>query len=253
MIISSISCKHDVKKQPHATSLDTVNPKPNSNSNSIDSSSVLVISNPMPIDTLDIIQKYENCDKFYKSEEEAHSLETIKDTYLKNILGYYYTLDDSITNQNIAKYVEEFHPSIDINSEFKIEINRGFAKGYEVYITGKSFDANNHKINESERFTCLLIDNHIFWGTDEGLPQEEIDRFEVRYNGKSILIPENDFRNLYNPLRFGGKLFHGVLLADNKEHYVIFILFGSDGAGSYNASFIFKDGKYLQLVVERMC
>ena len=44
-----------------------------------------------------------------------------------------------------------------------------------------------------------------------------------------------------------------IFLVDNKEHYVILILYGSDGAGSYVASFIFKDTKYIKLVVESIC
>jgi hypothetical protein len=195
---------------------------------------------------------FDDCDKFYEFEVKAHSLETISDKYLKDLLHNYYTLDENQVNKDFDKYVKEYYPNVDSNSVLKIKINDGFAKGYEVYISGKNFDPKKHKINESEKFTCLRIDNHIFWGTDEGFPEEEIDKFEVKYNGKSILIPKIDYSNLDNPLRFAGKKYHGVFLVDSKEHYVIFILFGSDGAGSYNASFIFKDGKYLRLVVEKL-
>lgn len=196
--------------------------------------------------------RFDDCDKFYEFEVKAHSLETITDKYLKDLLNNYYTLDENQVNKDFDKYVKEYYPNVDSNSVLKIKINDGFAKGYEVYMSGKNFDSKNHKVNESERFTCLRIDNHIFWGTDEGFPAEEIDKFEIKNNGKSILIPKIDYCNLDNPLRFGGKKRHGVFLADSKEHYVIFILFGSDGAGSYNASFIFKDGKYLRLIVERL-
>lgn len=59
--------------------------------------------------------------------------------------------------------------------------------------------------------------------------------------------------NLFNPLRFGGISAHGVVLIEKRESYVIFLLFGSDGAGGYVASFIFKNGKYIRMIVEQVC
>jgi hypothetical protein len=40
---------------------------------------------------------------------------------------------------------------------------------------------------------------------------------------------------------------------DKKGEYFVIVLFGSDGAGSYTAIWIFKNGKYIGRVVDSSC
>jgi hypothetical protein len=191
-----------------------------------------------------------DCDMIVNNERKKVSLESINDEYLKKILqGFYITVKLDSTDNKIYRDIAINNPNIDSNSVLYFKIDTGIAKGYEIKITGKDFNKNNHIVNPS--YYCF-IDNQVLWGTDGELPLEEIDIFDIKYFGSKILVPKKDYCNLYNPLRFGGAISHGCILGDRYKKFVIFILFGSDGAGSYVAYFIFKDGKYLMRKIRKI-
>jgi hypothetical protein len=189
------------------------------------------------------------CDKYVSDEMKKVSLENISDIYLKKVLqGFYLTIKEDSAESKNYKNITINTPIIDASSILYFKIDKGFAKGYEIKITGKDFDKSKHLINPPN---YCKIDNQVVWGTDGDLPTEEIDSFYIKYFGSEIKVPKKDYCNLYEPLRYGGGIYHGCILADDYKKYVIFILFGSDGAGSYTAYFIFKDGKYLMRKINK--
>ena len=118
----------------------------------------------------------------------------------------------------------------------------------------QKFDPDKHKLTLSAIGGICLIDNKIFWGTDETVPLEEIKKFEVYFNHQKIGMPVGEFRDVFNPtLGFPGNILSLHAKMDKKGEYFIIVLFGSDGAGSYSAVWIFRNGKYLRRVVESVC
>lgn len=210
-------------------------------------------NNVIDTDQYGFLLNYGTCEKIHEYERNAVSLESLTDPYLKVILQRFYVLSEDSSDSWYSEYLRTYLPLKDSNSFLYFKVDTGLAKGYEITVTGKDFSLTKHLINTLDTTQCCLIDNQIFWGTDGDLPKEEIDKFEVKYNGKIINIPQRHYRNLYNPMRFGGLKTHGCIITDNKKSYIIFFLFGSDGAGSFVACFIFRNGKYIRRVVQSIC
>jgi len=192
-----------------------------------------------------------DCYSVHKSEYDKVSLNTIKDTRLKKILTPFFELSETDSSHF---YFIDYKPKFKNDSVAYFLIDKGSAKGYEIRLESKNFDSVKHKFTESAFGGICLIDNKIFWGTDETVPLKEIKKFEVFFNHQKIGMPLSEFRDLYNPI-FG---FSGITISlhakmDKKGEYFIIVLFGSDGAGSYSAVWIFKNGKYLRRVVESLC
>ena len=192
-----------------------------------------------------------DCYSIYKSEYEKVSVNTIKDTRLKQIMTPFFELSET---DDSPKYFIDYKPKFINDSVVYFMIDKGAAKGYEIRLESKKFDSVKHKFTKSGNEGICLIDNKIFWGTDETVPREEIKKFEVFFNNQKIIMPKSEFRDLFNPTEgFSNKSIHLFAKMDRKGEYFIIILYGSDGAGSYCAVWIFKNGKYLRRVVESLC
>jgi hypothetical protein len=192
-----------------------------------------------------------DCYSVYKSEYDRVSINTIKDTRLKKILIPFFELSDTDYS---PKYFINYKPKFINDSAVYFMIDKGAAKGYEIRLECKKFDSVKHKFTKSVNGGICLIDNKIFWGTDETVPREEIKKFEVLFNNQKIGMPLSEFRDLFNPTEgFSNKSIHLFAKMDREGEYFIIILYGSDGAGSYCAVWIFKNGKYLKRVVESLC
>jgi len=192
-----------------------------------------------------------DCYSVHKSEYDKVSINTIKDTRLKKILTPFFELSETDYS---PKYFIDYKPKFINDSAVYFMIDKGAAKGYEIRVESKNFDPGKHKFTKSGNGGICLIDNKIFWGTDETVPREEIKKFEVFFNNQKIIIPKSEFRDLFNPTEgFSNKSIHLFAKMDRKGEYFIIILYGSDGAGSYCAVWIFKNGKYLKRIVESLC
>ena len=192
-----------------------------------------------------------DCYSVHKSEFDKVSVNTIKDTRLKKILTHFFELSETDYS---PKYFIDYKPKFINDSAVYFMIDKGAAKGYEIRLECKNFIPGQHKFTKSVNGGICLIDNKIFWGTDETLPWEEIKKFEVFFNHQKIIIPKSEFRDLFNPTEgFSNISIRIFAKMDRKSEYFIIVLYGSDGAGSYCAVWIFKNGKYLKRVVESLC
>jgi hypothetical protein len=192
-----------------------------------------------------------DCYSVHKSEYDKFSINTIKDARLKKILTSFFELSETDYS---PKYFIDYKPKFINDSAVYFMIDKGAAKGYEIRLECKNFIPGQHKFTKSVNGGICLIDNKIFWGTDETLPWEEIKKFEVFFNHQKIIIPKSEFRDLFNPTEgFSNKNIRVFAKMDRKGEYFIIILYGSDGAGSYCAVWIFKNGKYLKRAVESLC
>jgi hypothetical protein len=192
-----------------------------------------------------------DCYSVHKSEYDKVSLKSIRDPRLKKILTPFFELTET---DDSPKYFIDYKPKFTNDSVAYFMIDKGAAKGYKIRLECQNFDPGKHKLTESAIGGICLIDNKIFWGTDETVPMKEIKKFEVLFNNSKIIIPKSEFRDLFNPTEgFSNKSIHLLAKMDRKGEYFIIVLFGSDGAGSFCAVWIFKNGKYLKRVVESLC
>jgi len=192
-----------------------------------------------------------DCYTVHKAQYDKFSVKSIKDLRLKKILTHFFELTDTDYS---PRYFIDYKPKFANDSAACFRIEKGAAKGYEIRMETQRFDQGKHKLTVSAIGGICLIDNNIFWGTDETLPMEEIKKFEVCYNHQKIGMPVSEFRDVYNPtLGFPGRILNLQAKMDKKGEYFIIVLFGSDGAGSYSAIWIFRNGKYLRRIVGSTC
>ena len=208
---------------------------------------LLIFFNQPSISQVDV----PDCYSLHQSEYEKVSVNTIKDARLKKILTPFFELSETDYS---PKYFIDYKPKFINDSAVYHMIDKGAAKGYEIRLESKNFDPGKHKFTKSVNGGICLIDNKIFWGTDEDVPMKEIKKFEVILNNQKIGMPLSEFRDLFNPtLGSSHEIIHLYAKMDRKGEYFIIVLFGSDAAGSYCAVWIFKNGKYLRRVVESLC
>jgi len=193
-----------------------------------------------------------DCYSKHKAEYDKVGLKSIVDKRLKMMLRPFFELGD----QDSSKlFFFDYKPIIKNDSVVYFNIDKGLAKGYAFRIETQKFDSTKHKITERSKVEICDIDNKVFWGTDGGFPNQEIKSFKVSFNNQRISLPKDQFNDLYDPSfqTFLDGSFNVAAKMDKKGLYFIIVLFGSDGAGSYCAIWIFKNGKYLKRVVDTLC
>ena len=81
----------------------------------------------------------------------------------------------------------------------------------KVKITLEPFDRKKRKLIyqevEGSRYLSK-IDGLPFWGTDGGIPSEQYQKITVQNKGKTMKVPDEALKNLYNPGLFPGNNRH---------------------------------------------
>lgn len=175
------------------------------------------------------------CDKF-----DSVSYESINNPFLKVALEQYFTIENLDT-----------HSAYLCNKADKKLNTCAHTEDYTIVFKIKPFDSTRHIITKHNNI-AFLIDNQVFWGTDLTMPIEEIETFTVTYKGVPIDIPEESYKDLYNPegISHGPFIRH---LSNGRGSYIAIIMYSSDAAGSYTVAWIFKEGKYIRRVVDSFC
>lgn len=176
----------------------------------------------------------------YGWQYEQVSYESLEDSFLKKSLQKYFMFGDEM---NFPDYSCKDKGSIN---------NCEHVKQYKIEFESQTFDSTKHIITRYLDKFIYLIDGKVYWGCDGGMPNEKIKRFSVKYKNEYISIPSTEYEDLYQPYGYMGGPFK-VHLVNSNNSYVVVILHGSDGAGSYTAAWIFKDGKYIRRVVDSSC
>ena len=120
-----------------------------------------------------------------------------------------------------------------------------FEKGdLKVEIALQKFDPSNHKLTYQEveggRYLSK-IDDLPFWGTDGGIPSEHYKMIAIQKNGKTMTVPVEALKNLYQPGLYPGNT---KVMVNPKENAIYITSFNSDGAGGYVVGFVFEHGKF---------
>jgi len=121
-------------------------------------------------------------------------------------------------------------------------------KDLKVEIALKKFNPENHKLSYEEveggRFLSK-IDGQPFWGTDGGVPSTQYQKITVQKNGKTMTVPAEAFKNLFQPGLYPGNT---TITINPKDETIYITSFNSDGAGGYVVGFVFKKGSSGNLV-----
>ena len=115
---------------------------------------------------------------------------------------------------------------------------------YNIEIQTQKFNSKNHKIHQENNF-IYAIDGKEFLGSDGILPQTEYKSFKINFKGKEIIIPKDNYTNLYNANLDKMKLTYNKALSQ----YYLFGTF-SDGAGVYDAIWVLENGKIVKYIAQ---
>lgn len=132
------------------------------------------------------------------------------------------------------------------NAEFTVSEGIHSAK---LILTTRRFVPSAHKIVRTK--DCVIIDGRKPIGTDCGVPLSEIASMRLLFDGKEIVIRRNLYSDCYNPPPFEEYKkrewindYLAIKFSDDLNAVFIFLK-GGDGAGVYDAIWIFrKDGRH---------
>ncbi|MFI5140001.1 MAG: SH3 domain-containing protein [Sphingobacteriales bacterium] len=120
--------------------------------------------------------------------------------------------------------------------------------GLMVIIKSKLFNPKKHKLTYYPSNSNILtkIDGLHIWGTDGGMPKQKISEIKIIKNGKSIVIPEDAFNNLYEPNLSTLQIYIG------KANTIYIEMDNSDGAGGYSIIWIIKNDKFYKKHIDNL-
>lgn len=109
---------------------------------------------------------------------------------------------------------------------------------------------------DSKTKYVYAIDHAPYWGHDGGVPTNQFKKLACRFGATTINLPQKALRGLYGHkyTGFGNDIkatekYCSVYRTQDKKRYYLFMWF-SDGAGAYEVTWIFENGKYLRRVVD---
>jgi hypothetical protein len=124
----------------------------------------------------------------------------------------------------------------------------------QVKITSAAFDAAKHKLGYYENKYLVKIDNKPYFGDYGKVPKTTIESVSVIINKDTIAIPPIAFSDLFNPIfsyfeNGVQKTLNNVYLSADGRKIYVYMLKQEEG-GSYEATWIIQDKKYLKRVVD---
>jgi hypothetical protein len=112
------------------------------------------------------------------------------------------------------------------------------------------FDPSKHVVKSSEKnetYYGETIDNKEVYGTDGingQMPVWQVDKLKLTVKGKEIEIPDDAYRNLYDPH------IEDIVVSFDKRGNIYIMMDGSDGGEAYGVVWIIKNGKYLYRYID---
>lgn len=123
-------------------------------------------------------------------------------------------------------------------------------KNIEIIITEKKFQKKNHKFTFHKQYKNVIekIDNQDYYGTDGYYPQVEYSNIQITINGKTIYLPKEALKNLFEPNSYSTSAHY-----DEANDILYIDSLNSDGAGSYEVLWIIEKGKYSKRIIFSGC
>lgn len=126
----------------------------------------------------------------------------------------------------------------------------------KVRITTAPFDPKKHKLNyfDPEKTYLVRIDNKPYFGDYGTVPKTTVDSVVVVIDADTVRVPKEACADLANPqLSFAEKgtqkTLNKVFISNNGKRIYVYLLKQEEG-GSYEATWIIQDKKYLRRVVD---
>jgi hypothetical protein len=154
-----------------------------------------------------------------------------------------------ITNRNILRKL-----NITTSDSSSVIILDTLKNGESCEITFKTqlFEINNHQLTYNKDSSSIeQIDGKFPYGEQYMAPKIEIDLIQIAVNGIKIKIPQESYRNLYNPNvneKYGFIRPVEVYESLNGE-YLYFYIYGGNAAGTYFTKLIFNKTKYITKII----
>jgi hypothetical protein len=132
---------------------------------------------------------------------------------------------------------------------FDASLRSGTAR-VRVVIRSRPFRASAHRVTGVENYTTR-VDGRRVIGTDGGLPTEEIASIVFTCNGKRVPVGRWFYNDLYQP---NLDPYYIKVRPARTPGDVIVRMSGSDGAGSYEVTWILRaNGKHRRFVNAGLC
>lgn len=124
----------------------------------------------------------------------------------------------------------------------------------QVKITAAPFDATKHKLAYFENKHLVKIDNKGYFGDYGKIPKTRIESVTVIIDKDTVALPAVAFSDLYNPIfsyiENGVQKSHNTVYLSNDGRKVYVYMLKRETGGSYEATWIIQDKKYLKRVVD---
>lgn len=114
---------------------------------------------------------------------------------------------------------------------------------WDINIRIQDYQAHHHElIRDSIHHYIKLIDGKPSFGTalSDKLPRKEFQQIRVSFQGKSLLMPDSAWRDLFEPS------FQFAYAAYGPGKHLYIHMSNSDGAGGYFLIWIFHQNRYLK-------
>lgn len=122
-----------------------------------------------------------------------------------------------------------------------------------IYLRTAAFDSAAHGYGYYPGEDSLIetIDGLPAYGGTYELPRTYIDSLSVQINGKTVKVPEDAYRDLYNPNLCESELFRQPIAAypSGSGTYFYLYLYGGQSSDTYFTKLIFNKKKFLKKIV----
>jgi len=124
----------------------------------------------------------------------------------------------------------------------------------QVKITSTPFDKTKHKLGFYEETHLVKIDNKPYFGDYGKVPRTVVGSVTVIIDRDTVAIPPAAYSDLYNPVfsfyeRGVQKTQNKVFLSADGHKVYVYIL-KPEAGGSYEATWVIQDKKYVRRVVD---
>lgn len=160
------------------------------------------------------------------------------------IVDYYVTKDSLLTGYIHNSRVKPISSYQNIPSILKTKNRAEFSsQKIQVKINIENFDNEKNKIYfktfQYTKYAIQTFKGQEIWGTDGTIPRTHYKSIEVKIGENTILIPQSELENLFNPNCEFTECYY-----DEKSRKLYITSMNSDGSGAYEVLFVIANEKY---------
>lgn len=191
----------------------------------------------------------------------GHILDRTDTVFNANRAFIDYTIKNLLKNSSDKKYISnrtilpKFKQTTCDSVQTKINGTLPTGETIEVLIQIGQFDSTKHTISlykEKDYGEAIeKIDGQYPYGGEYGMPNNEIQIFSVKVNGKQLKIPKTAYQNLFAPNICNDLHFYRKIesYSSMDGQYIYIYIYGGNAASTYFAKLIFNKEKYLTKLV----